>query len=135
MFGDIRFKILIFFILVIFPITIFAHPGKTDANGCHVCRTNCEKWGLSDGEYHCHNKPIETTREVKTEARTLANIKARESTPSTLKGTICSYDAYNCSNFITHTEAQAVFEYCGGINNDIHRLDGDNDGIACESLK
>lgn len=35
--------------------TIQAHPGRTDASGCHVCRTNCEKWGLSYGEYHCHN--------------------------------------------------------------------------------
>lgn len=34
---------------------IKAHPGRTDANGCHVCRTNCDKWGLSTGEYHCHN--------------------------------------------------------------------------------
>lgn len=32
-----------------------AHPGRTDSNGCHVCRTNCDKWGLSTGEYHCHN--------------------------------------------------------------------------------
>lgn len=47
---------------------------------------------------------------------------------------ICSYNAYNCSDFSTHAEAQSVFEYCGGIDNDIHRLDGDNDGIACESL-
>lgn len=34
---------------------IEAHPGRTDGNGCHTCRTNCEKWGLSYGEYHCHN--------------------------------------------------------------------------------
>ncbi|XOB46405.1 MAG: thermonuclease family protein [Candidatus Nealsonbacteria bacterium] len=47
---------------------------------------------------------------------------------------ICSYNAYNCSDFSTHVEAQNVFEYCGGVSNDIHGLDGDNDGIACESL-
>ncbi len=28
-----------------------------------------------------------------------------------------------------------VFELCGGLENDIHYLDGDEDGIACESLK
>ncbi len=55
-----------------------------------------------------------------------------ESSPA--EDIICSYNAYNCSNFSTHTEAQSIFEYCGGINNDIHRLDGDNNGIACESL-
>ncbi len=49
-------------------------------------------------------------------------------------GYICSYNAYNCSDFTTHAEAQAVFEKCGGVNNDIHRLDADKDGLACESL-
>ncbi len=32
-----------------------AHPGRTDSSGGHTCRTNCEKWGLSYGEYHYHN--------------------------------------------------------------------------------
>jgi hypothetical protein len=32
----------------------FAHPGKLDKYGCHVCRKNCKKWGLRDGQYHCH---------------------------------------------------------------------------------
>ncbi len=35
--------------------TAFAHPGRTDSNGGHTCRTNCEKWGLQYGEYHYHN--------------------------------------------------------------------------------
>ena len=30
------------------------HPGGTDASGCHTCRTNCSRWGLKTGEYHCH---------------------------------------------------------------------------------
>lgn len=34
---------------------VYAHPGRTDSNGCHTCRTNCERWGLSYGQYHCHN--------------------------------------------------------------------------------
>jgi len=32
-----------------------AHPGRTDASGGHHCWTNCERWGLSYGEYHYHN--------------------------------------------------------------------------------
>jgi len=47
---------------------------------------------------------------------------------------ICSHNANNCSDFATHTEAQAVFEKCGGVDNDVHRLDADKDGLACESL-
>lgn len=48
---------------------------------------------------------------------------------------ICSYDAYNCSNFKTRSEAMKVFNQCGGVKKDIHKLDADKDGIACESLK
>ena len=35
--------------------------GRTDANGGHTCRTNCEKWGLQYGEYHYHNKPASSS--------------------------------------------------------------------------
>ena len=51
-------KVVIFIIITIFTLTlnnVYAHPGRTDSNGCHTCRTNCESWGLSPGEYHCHN--------------------------------------------------------------------------------
>ncbi|MFH1376248.1 MAG: excalibur calcium-binding domain-containing protein [Candidatus Woesearchaeota archaeon] len=51
-----------------------------------------------------------------------------------LTGYTCEYNAYNCADFSTHDEAQALFEVCGGIFNDVHYLDGDDDGIACESL-
>ena len=46
----------------------------------------------------------------------------------------CSGNLYNCSNFSTHEEAQSCFELCGGTPNDIHDLDRDSDGIACEDL-
>jgi len=49
-------------------------------------------------------------------------------------GIICSYDAYNCSDFSTHNKAQSVYEHCGGVSNDVHRLDRDKDGLACETL-
>jgi len=39
---------------LLLPIIVSAHPGRTDSYGCHTCRTNCAKWGLSTGEYHCH---------------------------------------------------------------------------------
>lgn len=31
-----------------------AHPGRTAADGCHYCRTNCDSWGVPWGERHCH---------------------------------------------------------------------------------
>src|SRR3989344_1088358 len=41
-------------VVVSSPVTVFAHPGRTDSSGCHTCKTNCPNWGLSYGEYHCH---------------------------------------------------------------------------------
>lgn len=52
-------KILLLAIVIFFSSAIYspasAHPGRTDSSGCHTCRTNCPSWGLSYGEYHCHN--------------------------------------------------------------------------------
>ncbi len=63
------FAVLAFLVL---PNLTSAHPGNTDASGCHTCRTNCAKWGLSTGEYHCHRskgvaQPIEPVRSIKNE--------------------------------------------------------------------
>lgn len=44
----------------------------------------------------------------------------------------CSSDVYNCGDFDTQAEAQAVFDYCGP--EDVHRLDNDGDGVVCEGL-
>jgi hypothetical protein len=43
---------------------------------------------------------------------------------------------YNCSDFKTQPEAQSVYDRCSslGKNMDIYRLDGDKDGMVCESL-
>ncbi|MFT4038134.1 MAG: excalibur calcium-binding domain-containing protein [Thermomicrobiales bacterium] len=41
---------------------------------------------------------------------------------------------YNCSDFKTQKEAQKFFKRHGGPQQDPYNLDGDGDGIACESL-
>ena len=45
------------------------------------------------------------------------------------------YD-YNCSDFKTQPEAQAVYDRCKGLgrNMDVYHLDGNHNGIVCESL-
>ncbi len=55
-------------------------------------------------------------------------------TPPVSSNDNCTANIYNCSNFKTHAEAQAVYEACGGLGHDIHRLDANKDGEACESL-
>lgn len=46
----------------------------------------------------------------------------------------CEAEEYNCSDFLYQAQAQDVMERCGGKGKDIHNLDGDNDGTACEGL-
>ncbi len=47
----------------------------------------------------------------------------------------CSGDNYNCSDFSTHNTAQQCYAYCISQGaGDIHDLDRDNNGSACESL-
>lgn len=41
-------------LLTLWPSVTFAHPGNTAADGCHYCRTNCDKWGVTWNERHCH---------------------------------------------------------------------------------
>jgi len=41
----------------------------------------------------------------------------------------CSHNIYNCSDFDSQEEAQEIFAQC---KTDVHDLDRDNDGIACE---
>lgn len=44
------------------------------------------------------------------------------------------YGDYDCSDFSTQYEAQDFFESEGGLGNDYHGLDRDEDGVACETL-
>ncbi len=46
----------------------------------------------------------------------------------------CKPELYDCKNFKIQPEAQEIFAKCGGKGDDVNGLDGDNDGIACESL-
>jgi len=56
--------------------------------------------------------------------------------PAPNKDVICTNNAYNCDDFSSHAEAQSVYDYCLSLGKgDIHRLDADSDGLACESLK
>lgn len=48
---------------------------------------------------------------------------------------ICTSNTYNCSDFKTHKDAQDAYDYCLAENGkDIHKLDSDNNGLACETL-
>lgn len=47
----------------------------------------------------------------------------------------CSGDLYDCTDFTTQVVAQACYDYCmQEVGYDVHKLDRDEDGIACEWL-
>ena len=76
------------------------------------------------------NVSISTTNQTQTNTSSISKLQSQINETSY----VCSYNAYNCNDFSTHNEAQTAFIKCGGVNKDIHRLDADHDGIACESL-
>jgi len=50
-----------------------AHPGRTASDGCHYCRTNCDKWGEAYGVRHCHGggrQKVEPATELMESAET-----------------------------------------------------------------
>lgn len=75
---------ILFLITLLMDCNVYAHPGRTDSNGCHTCRTNCEKWGLSNGQYHCHNGK-NTSSSNKTSNSTTTYTKSNIATISSLK--------------------------------------------------
>lgn len=59
--------------------------------------------------------------------------KASYTKPSSISDCNCSSNLYNCSDFATKGEAQNMYECCiRKTGRDIHWLDDDKDGAACE---
>lgn len=50
----IYFFSLVVSLLLLTINTALSHPGGTAADGCHYCRTNCDKWGVPWYVRHCH---------------------------------------------------------------------------------
>ena len=46
----------------------------------------------------------------------------------------CTGPDLDCGDFGSHNEAQTCFNYCFPKYGDIFNLDGDGDGLVCESL-
>ncbi|MGI6340805.1 MAG: excalibur calcium-binding domain-containing protein [Minisyncoccales bacterium] len=103
-------KILSIFILsIIIPCGfVFAHPGRTDANGCHTNKKT--------GEYHCHTQSNKVAR---TEARGVVKIDSFGK---------CGSKTY-CKEMNSCEEAKYLLNTCK-----LTRLDGDKDGIPCELI-
>jgi hypothetical protein len=62
-----------------------AHPGRTAADGCHYCRTNCDKWGEARDERHCHGGGGSYTAPVIDTAQTQTVVPLPTNTPLPLR--------------------------------------------------
>jgi hypothetical protein len=103
---------LIFILSIIFPCSfVFAHPGRTNASGCHTNKKT--------GEYHCHT----TTDKV---ARTEARVNAKTGSRGIFGE--CESKKY-CNEMNSCEEAKYFLNNCN-----LTRLDRDNDKVPCESL-
>lgn len=64
-----------------------------------------------------------------------APIAVEITVPTVTAACDCSGNLYNCEGFSTHSEAQNCYTTCQVTRGfDVHQLDGDNDGVACEAL-
>ena len=48
-------KLIVLMFVFLMSGIVSAHPGRTASDGCHYCRTNCDKWGVPWNARHCHN--------------------------------------------------------------------------------
>lgn len=71
-------------------------------------------------------------------ATTITSIPVTPATNTNATGNAecyCASNKYNCGDFQTHQKAQNLYDCClQKVGTDIHRLDKDKDGSACESL-
>lgn len=81
---------------------------------------------------------VATTRPTQAPQPTQAPLPT-QAEPTEPSGPVCdcSGDRYSCTGnnaFGSQAAAQACFNYCISVGaGDVHRLDGDNDGLVCEN--
>lgn len=102
-----------------------ANVYRTDLNGTIVVS------GSADGEFLVNANPSVP----ETAAPTPSDV---EEEPADTFSSSQAYDPSgpdrDCGEFSTQAEAQAFYEAAGGPVSDPHGLDGEGDGVACESL-
>ena len=58
--------------LALLAMDAAAHPGGTAADGCHYCRTNCDRWNVKADARHCHGDGSSPTSTTQTQAQPTA---------------------------------------------------------------
>jgi Excalibur calcium-binding domain len=102
------------------PSQVLAHSGGLDANGCHG----------GSRPYHCHRGGGSTTYGA---TSGFVDDGGYGSTTRERSRTGRTGGDLDCADFSSWRGAQDAFLNSG--SGDPHRLDADNDGIACEHLR
>ena len=121
-----KIALLGFLFTFLFGTMAYAHPGRTDSNGGHTCRTNCGNWGLSTGEYHYHNGGGTTS-------------SSSSSSSNSSSSSTTNINDKDCTDFATYDDMIAYWNSKGySATYDPDNLDGwgngqVDDGIPCEA--
>jgi hypothetical protein len=119
-----KIALLGFLFTFLFGSIAYAHPGRTDSNGGHTCRTNCGSWGLSTGEYHYHNGGGTTSSSSSSSSSSSDSININDK---------------DCTDFASYDDMIAYWNSKGySATYDPENLDGwgngqVDDGIPCEA--
>lgn len=106
---QLRLTFLLLFVFIAgAPKIAHAHGGGLDANGCHTNRKT--------GDYHCHrNSAVDSENKFTIQRSTTQEMSCDGKT--------------RCGQMLSCAEARYYMKNC-----DLGRLDGDGDGIPCETL-
>lgn len=74
-------KMIIMLLIVLFPASVFGHPGKTDNRGGHKCWKSCDEWALEVREYHLHDEGWKPIR-LDVAGNPITAVKAKKSGPA-----------------------------------------------------
>jgi len=98
---------------------------RTDLNGDITITTDGSTYDVKTGQT--------SSQPVSSSVKTVTTQQAVSTQSSDGVVCDCSYNRYNCKDFSWHAAAQACYDYCISLGKgDIHQLDGDKNGIACE---
>jgi len=93
-------------------------------------KKNVGLWACGTGGSHSSGQPKEETSSKPQE-----NVNEQDTADIDYSRYTCETNSYSCSGFEKHDVIQGIYEHCGGPKTDVHNLDGDGDGVACETLR
>jgi len=117
----------------------YGHPSEQalalyESIGANIYRTDLQGTVIvtasADETYQVNADPSDPAAVVPTPS-------VKEEEPLSTPSSSLAYDPFgpdrDCGDFASQAEAQAFYEAAGGPASDPHRLDGNDDGVVCES--